>query len=169
MSAPKISAAMSAGDTFFLAAVGRASAMIEGSCGLPQCGQLGALGEMSLPQSGHFIRGIVRVSVPIQYSGPRSTAYRSRNCVLGRAALTMVRSLLAQKLPNMDQDTKSAQLIRLHEAAQQLSAYLAAAGSVKKDSEAAARRHVFAACLHAIDAEESDLTAGDVTRYNDLT
>jgi hypothetical protein len=57
MTAPKIATAMSTGDDFFLT-VGRASVMIEGTCGLPQCGQLGALGEMSLPQSGHFIRGI---------------------------------------------------------------------------------------------------------------
>jgi hypothetical protein len=62
MIAPKIIAVMRAGDTFFLATVGRASVMIEGSCGLPQCGQLGALGEMSLLQSGHFIRGMAWLS-----------------------------------------------------------------------------------------------------------
>jgi hypothetical protein len=30
--------------------------------GLPQCGQLGALGDISLPQSGHFTRGMAWVS-----------------------------------------------------------------------------------------------------------
>jgi hypothetical protein len=59
MTAPATTNVISTGDAFFLATVGRGSGLIEGNCcGLPQCGQLAALGEISLPQSGHFISGI---------------------------------------------------------------------------------------------------------------
>src|ERR1700726_2178761 len=44
------STVMVTGDSPFLG--GAAPAL-----GLPQCGQVGALGEISLPQSGHFTRG----------------------------------------------------------------------------------------------------------------
>jgi len=81
----------------------------------------------------------------------------------------MERSLLAQKLPNMDQYTKSVELIRLNDEAQQIRAYLADASAVEKGSEAAAHLHAVAARLYAIDAEERALLAGDVTRYNDFT
>jgi hypothetical protein len=62
--APTITAT-SAGDTFFLVtAVGGAdSAAVAGECGLPQCGQVGALGEISLPQSRHFTSGMRSLSL----------------------------------------------------------------------------------------------------------
>jgi hypothetical protein len=60
---PMITATSAASKIFLPVAVGlEDSAAVAGDCGLPQRGQLGALDEISLPQSGHFTRGMARPS-----------------------------------------------------------------------------------------------------------